>query len=73
MNHLGLSFLAPLNAKINQATDIEIYHKYIYYIHAIHEKKSMTKHLAKHKPNIIHKNVIQIRDTAGTMKKFKNT
>jgi len=38
MNHLGLSFLAPLNAKINQATDIEIYHKYIYYIHAINEK-----------------------------------
>ena len=32
MNHLGLSFLAPLNAKINQATDIKIYNEYIHYI-----------------------------------------
>lgn len=36
-------------------------------------KKSMTKHLAKHKLNITHKNVILVRDTAGTIKKFKNT
>ena len=33
-------------------------------------KKSMTKHLANHKLNITHKNVILVRDTAGTMSRY---